>query len=63
MVPDTVLPHIYLIEMRILSIIVIILFCFFTATAQKEDNVWVFGYKYSSQPLANGIYFFLMIRW
>jgi hypothetical protein len=50
MVPDTVLPHIYLIEMRILSIIVIILFCFFTATAQKEDNVWVFGYDSNTYP-------------
>ncbi len=25
--------------------------------AQKEDNVWVFGYRYSFLPLANGIYF------
>jgi hypothetical protein len=26
-------------------------------SAQKEDNVWIFGYRYTSQPLANGITF------
>ena len=25
--------------------------------AQKEDNVWVFGYRYTFETLANGIYF------
>lgn len=25
--------------------------------AQKEDNVWVLGYRYSFEPVANGIYF------
>jgi len=33
------------------------MFCSISAFAQKEDLTWVFGYRYTTQPVANGIYF------
>ncbi|MBK7938396.1 MAG: PKD domain-containing protein [Lewinellaceae bacterium] len=55
--PGAVLLHLYYTTMRIFSIILLLLPQFLRVAAQKEDNIWVFGYKYSNQVLANGIYF------
>jgi hypothetical protein len=43
--------------MRLLPGILLLCLYALPLNSQKEDNIWVFGYKYSSQPLANGIYF------
>jgi hypothetical protein len=43
--------------MRYIPLIFLFLFSYTCLQAQNEDRTWVFGYKYSEQPLANGIYF------